>query len=89
MTTVIIHHEVRDYDHWKNTFDATARMRREGGELDASLYRDADNPSIVSGVFRWKDASSARAFFGGDELKSTMAEAGVVGNPSIHLVQES
>lgn len=89
MTTVIIHHEVRDYENWKSTFDGVAALRREGGELDATLYRDAKNPSLVSGVFRWKDESSARAYFSSDQLKAKMAEAGVVGTPTIHVLNES
>ena len=89
MTTVIIHHEVRDYENWKSAFDGVATLRREGGELDASLYRDAKNPSVVSGIFRWKDEPSARAFFTSDQLKVAMAEAGVVGTPTIHVLNES
>ena len=69
-------------------FDDVAPLRSEGGELDSSLYRDAKNPSVVFAVFRWKDEPSARAFFESDQLNAKMAEAGVVGTPTIHVLNE-
>jgi len=89
MTTVIVHHEVKDYPAWRQVFDKVQSLRKEGGELSADIYRDAANPSAVTGVFRWKDEGSARAYFSDDRLKAAMVEAGVVGPPTIHFLSEA
>jgi quinol monooxygenase YgiN len=89
MATVIIHHDVKDYDSWRQVFDAVEGKRRAGGEQAIDVYRDSANPNAVSAVATYDSLENAQAWFANDELKAAMAEAGVVGKPQIRYVSNA
>jgi quinol monooxygenase YgiN len=86
MATIIIHHEVKDYDSWRQVFDNVEDLRRENGERSAQVFRDAGNPNLVSAVVTYDTVEAAQAWFGNDQLKAKMSEAGVVGKPDIRYL---
>jgi len=67
-------------------FDGT---RKGMGVTDASVYRDADDPSYVTVTHTFKDIGTAKAFAGSAELRSAMERAGVAGPPEIWFGEES
>lgn len=44
----IIRHEVKDFNAWKAVFDSASEMRHGAGETSAQIFRDADNPNLVT-----------------------------------------
>ena len=88
MTSVIVKHEVKDYDTWRKTFDSVKDLRRNGGEKVFKIFRDKGNPNVVFGVFTWESDEKARQYFDSRELREKMAEAGVKGKPAIYFVDE-
>ena len=89
MTTyVIVTHPVKDFDTWKSVFDKFESVRKEGGEQSAVVLRHADDPNMVTVVNTWNSIDEIQAFFGQEELKAGMAEAGVAGPPTVILAND-
>ena len=86
MTTyVIVTHPVKDFDTWKSVFDKFESVRKEGGEQSAVVLRHSDDPNMVTVLNTWNSIEEFQAFFGQEELKAGMAEAGVAGPPTVIL----
>ena len=89
MTTyVIVTHPVKDFDTWKSVLDKIESVRKEGGEQSAVVLRHADDPNMVTVVNTWNSIDEFQAFFGQEELKAGMAEAGVAGPPTVILAND-
>ena len=89
MTTyVIVTHPVKDFDTWKSVFDKFESVRKEGGEQSAVVLRHADDPNMVTVVNTWNSIDEFQAFFGQEELKAGLAEAGVAGPPTVILAND-
>lgn len=83
MATMFVRHKVSDYGNWKRVYDEFASVRKEKGVTGASVLRDANDPNIIIVTHQFKDMNAATAFANSEELKSAMANAGVVGPPEI------
>ena len=89
MTTTIISHDVKDFDTWLQGFNSAEGMRKEGGELSAKVFRASDSPNRVTVINEWASAEVAHSFLAKDELKAAMAEIGVVGPPTIQVLESA
>lgn len=89
MATVILHHQVTDYDTWRRVFDSAAPFRREHGERSAEVFRDANDPNRITLVSDYTSLDAARTYFDSDGLKAKMAEAGVAGKPELHFLENT
>ncbi len=88
MAYVIIKHNVEDFDKWKEGFDNAAEMRSQAGEKSVQIFRDSEDQNLIFGVVEFESKEQAQAFFGSEELKAKMGEAGVVGEPAIYFVDK-
>ncbi len=82
----VVTHEVTDYAIWKQAFDADAGARQRAGIVGTHINRGADNPNLVSVYLGATDIASLRGFLNNDDLKATMARAGVKGPPTVVLM---
>jgi|TARA_B110000263_G_scaffold44909_1_gene36846 quinol monooxygenase YgiN len=85
----ITSHPVKDFDTWKSMFDQFESTRKDGGELSAVVLRHADDPNMVTVINTWDAIETAQKFFGREELKSVMGEAGVTAPPTFVLANEA
>jgi quinol monooxygenase YgiN len=81
MAMLFVRHKVGDYAKWKRVYDDFAPTRRELGVKGAAVYRDPDDSKTLVVWHRFDDIRDAAAFAKSEELKSTMAKAGVIGAP--------
>jgi quinol monooxygenase YgiN len=88
MATMFVKHTVSDYGNWKRVYDEFARVRKEKGVTGASVHRDPNDRNVVIVTHRFKDVNTARAFANSEELKATMADAGVSGAPEIWFTDD-
>lgn len=88
MATVLIKHDVADYDEWKPYFDEHASTREEHGELGYQLFHASDDSNEIVILFEWDSAENAWEFLEESDLRDVMEEAGVVGDPEIHVLDE-
>jgi hypothetical protein len=87
MTILAIQLTLADYAAWKSVFDTRKQFRKDtmGVKLER-LYRSADNPNEILLWFDVLDAAKTRNEIASDDVQKTMREAGVVGQPKIHVV---
>ncbi len=88
MVHVLIRHKVSDFSHWMAVFDSAHDRRKAGGELSARMFRTPDQPQELNLLCEWESLEQARNFFQADDLKQTMRQAGVVGQPHIEYMEE-
>jgi hypothetical protein len=86
MATVIVKHQVKDFDAWKRVFDDVSDFRRDGGELSADVYHEGDQ---VIAVLDYESHKKAKDYFSNADLKAKMMEAGVIGAPEIYYVESA
>jgi hypothetical protein len=87
MAYVIVKYTVADYIRWKSLFDADGANRQAGGSKGGQLFRSADDPNEVVILFEW-DLEQARQFSQREEPSAKMQEAGVLGSPEFHFLEE-
>ncbi len=83
MIHVFIRHTVHNYVEWRETFVAAGPTRRLFGTSSSAVYQSIDDPNDVTVVLEFDDWQTARRYVASDELKKTMAEAGVRGQPTV------
>lgn len=89
MTTMLVQHQVKDFNAWRQVFDSVYDLRTSNGEQSYKIYQDASDPNTVIGVFTWDSLENAQAYAHSSELKEAMNKAGVVGTPSIYFLNEA
>jgi len=77
MPTVLIVHEVDDYDAWKSAFDRAADLRRRAGEIRFDLLRFDDDANRIVHLSEWTSLDAARQFFQSEEVAEIRRRAGV------------
>ncbi len=77
---------IGDYAKWRPVFDKYKPLRDKAGLMNVQVYRDADNPNELIIWSQTSDPAKAREALSGEEIKSAMREAGVVGPPRIHVI---
>jgi hypothetical protein len=87
--SLIVRHRVADFDAWKKVFDSMHEVRKAHGWTQAIVYRDAQDPNIVTIVNRVKDLDGAKRYGGSKELKEGMAKAGVQGAPEVFFLEQA
>jgi len=86
MPFMLVHNKVRDFGKWMPFFDRNESVRKAGGSKSAQVFQSIEDPTDVFILFEWDSAESARKFSSSDELKKD--QAGVIGNPHMHLPKE-
>ena len=88
MVHVIVRHKVADYTKWKQAFDAYLNRRMASGETGFRVFQSIDDPRDVTVFTDWESSDSARRFMSSEDLRGTMRNAGVVGDPEVQFVQD-
>jgi len=86
MIHAMIRHKVADYAQWKVVFDETSPLRAAASSVKGHIFRDVDDPSIVTILTHFEDDEKAKAFLQSPELAEAMQAAGVVGESEIILL---
>lgn len=86
--SLMVAHEVEDFDKWKQAFDAHSAARQEAGAIWHAVARDVDNPNLVYVHIVGTDLAKAQAFASSDDLAKAMVEAGVKGAPAISFARD-
>ena len=86
MALMVIHHKVRDYAVWRPAYDAHESNRVGAGITNGRVYRKAEDPNDLVILLDVADVAKARAWASGEDLKTVMQKAGVLGAPAIHFI---
>lgn len=69
---------VDDYERWKAGYDASLEERKASGEISFTIYRNADDPNVVTVLSVQQSAEQVRAFMASPDLQEKMKAAGIV-----------
>ena len=83
---MLIQHNVRDYAAWRSGYDAHEPARVAAGVTNGRVYRKAEDQNDLVILFDVEDVAKAIAWAAGNDLKTAMQKAGVVGEPTIHVI---
>ena len=89
MIHIIVHHKVADYGKWKEVFDSHLNPRLAGGEVGSRVFQSVDDPRHITVLSDWDSLENARRFMTSEVLRTAMKNAGVIGDPEIHYVQDA
>jgi hypothetical protein len=89
MGLVIVRHKVKDFVSWKKAFDDHAQARGTAGLSNARLFRSVDDLSEIVILLDTDDIAKATQFISSPDLKSAMAEAGVIDNPDVFVLTDA
>jgi len=88
MAYILVRQNVEDYGKWKQAFDAHQSFRSENGSKGGKVFQSANDPNEVFVLLEWESIESLRKFSQSESLKEAMKQAGVVGMPDVHLLEE-
>jgi quinol monooxygenase YgiN len=86
MPVVMVQLKVKDYASWKVGFDATAEHRKAGGLTNTHVLRSTDDPNEIFVQSDTADTAKAKEFLTSPEVRAGMEKSGVIGTPTIHLL---
>ena len=87
MVTIINTHEVKDFNTWKQYFDAGAENRTRAGINILNVYRDTDNQNKVTVISEVADAETGKAFIA--NLKPSFEKLGIISEPQIMMLNKA
>ena len=85
MSTIILKHEVRDFDAWKPHYDSDAPRRQQAGIKEIAVGTDSSNPNMV--YILWEgDEQQVHKMLQDPALAEKMQEAGVTSKPELTII---
>jgi hypothetical protein len=87
--TAVIRHKVADYDAWRSVYDGVADVQANGGVTAESVHRLVGDANDLLIVHRFETADAAQSFFGNEQLRDGMRQAGVQGAPRIEIYEDA
>lgn len=89
METVIVTHQVKDYDTWKAGFDADVDRRAGMGITNIITGKIPGSPDQAILIITLPSFAKLAGVMQDPELMAKMAELGVMGPPTIQLLTSS
>lgn len=89
MAHVLVQHSVEDYGKWRALFDEHESTRQQYGGGQHHVFQDASDPNKLTILMEWDTLDNARRFTESDDLRSAMMQAGVIGRPETHFLNEA
>ena len=86
--TVIISHQVENFDRWKIGFDGHESTRAEA-KIQAKAYRRADDPNHVYVIGTAESKEAFDAFTSSPDLQEAMKKARVISQPEFTILEEA
>jgi hypothetical protein len=89
VATLFARHKVQNYEKWREAYNGFAPMQKQAGVIEEAVYQADGDPTDVTVTHEFASMSEAKAFASSAELRETMANAGVVGEPTIWFANKS
>jgi len=80
--------KVKDYAQWKKGYDASIALRKAAGEISFQVFRNLDDPNIVTVLSVHKSAEQQQALLDSPDLKRRMKEAGITEMGRMFFLEE-
>lgn len=80
--------KVKNYEQWKQGYDASIEQRKAAGEISFQVFRNVDDPNTVTVLSVQQSAEKVNAFMDSPDLKERMKAAGVTEMGQMLVVEE-
>ena len=84
---IIVQHEVRDFEKWKEVFDGHIGSRERAGVVDMFVSYPVGDSNDVHMMFGITEPTEATAYMSSEALHVAMRLAGVIGEPRAYFVR--
>jgi len=89
MIRMFARHPVNDFSKWKKGYDSFDKERKGMGVTGDAVFQAAGDPNDVTVWHDFETLDAAQKFAQSPRLKEVMEGSGVVGKPTIWLVQKA
>ena len=80
--------KVKNYEQWKEGYDASIEQRKAAGETSFQVFRNVDDPNTVTVLSVQKSAEQVQAFMDSPDLKARMEAAGITTLGQMLIMEE-
>jgi hypothetical protein len=88
MIFINVRHLVADFTKWRHHFDADLARRKDSGATGIEyVYRDLENPNMVTIIMQWESLEKARKFVQDPKLAELMKDSGVLSEPEVRFLR--
>jgi len=86
MPAILVNHRVADFKTWLKVYEEHEPVRRAATATNSTVWQAQDDPNNVFIVIECTDLAKIKAFAESEDLKQTMAKAGVIGKPTMQVL---
>lgn len=79
---------VEDNERWKKGYDESVEQRKAAGEISYRIFRDVDDPNIITVMSVQQSAERVQAFLDSPDLKERMKAAGIIEMGQMLILEE-
>jgi quinol monooxygenase YgiN len=80
--------KVKNYEQWKQGYDASLEQRKASGEISFQVFRNVDDPNIVTVLSVQQSAEQVQAFMDSPDLQARMKASGITEMGQILIMEE-
>ena len=88
VTHLHIGFKVKNYELWKEGYDASIEQRKASGEISFQVFRNVDDPNTVTVLSVQERLEQVQAFLNSPELKERMKAAGITEMGQMLIMEE-
>ena len=80
--------KVKNYERFKEGYDANIEQRKAAGEISFQVFRNVDDPNTVTVLSVQESAEQVQAFIDSPDLKARMEAAGIIEMGQMLIMEE-
>jgi len=80
--------KVKNYEQWKQGYDASIEQRKASGEISFQVFRNVDDPNTVTVLSVQRSAEQVQAFMDSPDLQARMKTSGITEMGKMLIVEE-
>jgi len=80
--------KVKNYERWKEEYDANIEQRKAAGEASFQVFRNVDDPNTVTVLSVQESVEKVQAFLESPDLKARMEAAGITKMGQMLMMEE-
>ena len=84
----VVYHQVKDFAQWKSSFEQGLPNIKAAGGMIAEIGTLHGDPNTTYVISEWPSVEAFQSFFSNPKLKESMGEAGVVGKPTVLILDQ-
>ena len=80
--------KVKNYERFKEGYDANIKQRKAAGEISFQVFRNIDDPNTMTVLSVQESAEQVQAFMDSPDLKERMEAAGITEMGQMLIMEE-